>query len=76
MFDQNARPKMHAFEGVGNDSIEEDSGFVVDETPDIVVYTPDTTAVDTVRTDTVSASPVSEEQAEMESQDTTDDIDE
>lgn len=61
MFDKNARPKMHAFEGVGVDSVEEDTEFVVDETPDISVYTPDTTVVDTIRVDTLTASPAAEE---------------
>ena len=57
MFDKNARPKMHAFEGAGSDSIVEEDTFVIDETPDIVVYQKDTVAPDTVKVDTSYSAP-------------------
>lgn len=57
MFDKNARPKMHAFEGAGADSIAEEDTFVIDETPDIVVYQKDTIAADTLKADTSYSAP-------------------
>lgn len=47
LFDQNARPKMHAFEGALSDTTEEEA-FVVRDDPEIlVVQTIDTIHVDT-----------------------------
>lgn len=64
LFDQNARPKMHAFEGAASDSVEVEDEFVVDETPDITVVQQDTTKVDSTRVDTASVAPVVHEPSE------------
>lgn len=55
LFDKNARPKMHAFEGAASDSVEVEEEFVVDETPDITIVQQDTTKVDSVRMDTTTS---------------------
>jgi len=66
-FDQNARPKMHAFEGAANDSIAEEDSFIIDETPDItVVAQPDTIVSDSLHTDSLSAAPESADVPEAE----------
>lgn len=71
LFDQNARPKMHAFEGAGADSIAEEDTFVIDETPDIVVYQQDTVAADTVKADTSYSAPATEEEPVAEEEEAT-----
>lgn len=66
LFDKNARPKIHAFEGAATDTIEEEEVFIADDEP---YYAP---APDTLDTDTIDffAMPANEEDANVEPADT------
>lgn len=54
LFDKNARPKMHAFEGAAVDSVQEEEFVVEDKEIPIEIVQPDTAAVDTLLQDTTT----------------------
>ena len=54
LFDKNARPKMHAFEGAAVDSVQEEEFVVEDKEIPIEIVQPDTAEVDTLLQDTTT----------------------
>ncbi len=54
LFDKNARPKMHAFEGAAVDSVQEEEFVVEDKEIPIEIVQPDTAEVDTRLQDTTT----------------------
>lgn len=54
LFDKNARPKMHAFEGAAVDSVQEEEFVVEDKEIPIEIVQPDTAEVDTFLQDTTT----------------------
>lgn len=71
LFDKNARPKMHAFEGAAVDSVQEEEFVVEDKEIPIEIVQPDTAEVDTLLQDTTtlmdeteSAEPIEETEKE------------
>ena len=54
LFDKNARPKMHAFEGAAVDTIQEEEFVVEDKEIPIEIVQPDTVEIDTLVHDTLS----------------------
>lgn len=54
LFDKNARPKMHAFEGAAVDTVQEEEFVVEDKEIPIEIVQPDTVEVDTLVHDTLS----------------------
>jgi hypothetical protein len=53
LFDKNARPKMHAFEGAAVDTVQEEEFVVEDKEIPIEIVQPDTVEVDTLVHDTL-----------------------
>jgi len=67
LFDKNARPKMHAFEGAAVDTLVEEEFVVEDRDIPVEVILPDTTETDTLEADTLAVDALPAEEAEGES---------
>ena len=57
LFDKNARPKMHAFEGAAVDTVTEEEFVIEDRDIPVEIVRPDTMSVDSLDEDTTALSP-------------------